>query len=323
MKQYLVYFIGLFVVLNCGPKINHEEIRSRAKSAFGTLPAKMPGAEKDPPELVHLGQMLYNDRRLSVNDTQSCASCHAIEGKKGGVDNAKFSTGAKGGLGGRNSPTSLNAGFHTAQFWDGRAATLADQAKGPILNPVEMGMPSEKAVVDKLGAIPEYKEAFAKAFPGNKNPLTYQNLADAIAAFERTLITHDRFDDFLNGNDKALTNEEIKGMQTFMNQGCTTCHIGPLLGANSYRKMGQVHPYETKDLGRYDLTKKEEDKYMFKVPSLRNVALTAPYFHDGSAATLPEAVAKMAYHQLGKQLGSQDVEGIVTFLKALTDKDRL
>ncbi len=323
MKQYLIYFSVLAAVLNCGPKIDHAEVRNRAKSAFGTLPAKIPGSEKDTPELIALGKTLYNDRRLSINDTQSCASCHVIEGKKGGVDNTKFSPGAKGSLGGRNAPTVLNAGFHFVQFWDGRAATLSDQAKGPILNPVEMGMPNEKAVLEKLSKIAEYKEAFAKAFPGAKNSITYQNLADAIAAFERTLITHDRLDDYLNGDDKALTKEEILGMQTFMTQGCTTCHIGPLLGGNSYRKMGQAKPYETKDLGRYEVTKKEEDKFMFKVPSLRNIALTEPYFHDGSAATLSEAVAKMAVHQLGKQLGEKEVGQIVTFLKALTDKERL
>ena len=322
MKQYLVYFTLLLATIHCGPKIDYADIRTRAKSAFGTIPGKMPGGEKDTPELIALGKTLYNDRRLSVNDTQSCASCHILDGKKGGVDNTKFSPGAKGSLGGRNAPTTLNAGFHFAQFWDGRAATLSDQAKGPILNPVEMGMPSEKAVIEKLAKIEDYKTAFAKAFPAAKNPITYQNLADAIAAFERTLITHDRFDDFINGNDKALSKEEIAGLQTFMNQGCTTCHIGPLLGGNSYRKMGQARPYESKDQGRFDLTKKAEDKMMFKVPSLRNVALTEPYFHDGGAATLPEAVAKMAFHQLGKQLGEQDVASIVAFLKSLTDKAR-
>lgn len=322
MKQYLIYFIAAVVALQCGPKVDYADLRTRAKSAFGTLPAKMPGSEKDTPELIALGKMLYNDRRLSINDTQSCASCHILEGKKGGVDNTKFSPGAKGSLGGRNAPTTLNAGFHFAQFWDGRAANLSEQAKGPVLNPLEMGMPSEKAVVQKISAIAEYKEAFAKAYPTVKDPITYQSIADAIAAFERTLITRDRFDDFINGDNKALTKEELIGMQAFMNQGCTTCHIGPLLGGNSYRKMGQARPYETKDLGRYDLTKKEEDKYMFKVPSLRNVALTEPYFHDGSAATLSEAVAKMAYHQLGKELGEKDVASIVSFLKALTDKER-
>ena len=323
MKQYLIYFAILAATINCGPKMDYADLRTRAKSAFGTLPTSMPGAEKDTPELIALGKALYNDRRMSVNDTQSCASCHILEGKKGGVDNMKTSLGAKGGFGDRNSPTTLNAGFHFAQFWDGRAANLTEQAKGPVLNPVEMGMPNEKAVVEKISNVAEYKAAFAKAFPLVKNPITYQNIAEAIAAFERTLITHDRFDDFINGANDALTKEELLGMQAFMNQGCTTCHIGPLLGGNSYRKLGQARPFETKDLGRYKLTKKEEDKFFFKVPSLRNVAITEPYFHDGSIATLPEAVAKMAYHQLGKELGEKEVASIVSFLKTLTDKDRL
>lgn len=322
MKKLLGLLLAVLTIVHCGPKIDYTDVRSRAKAAFGVLPAKMPGSEKDTPEQIALGKMLYNDRRLSFNDTQSCASCHVLDGKKGGVDNTKFSPGAKGALGGRNAPTTLNAGFHFAQFWDGRAATLSDQAKGPILNPVEMGSPSEKAVIDKLSKIAEYKEGFAKAFSGAKSPLTYQNLADAIAAFERTLITHDRFDDFLNGDDKALSKEEIQGLQAFLNQGCGSCHMGNLFGGNSYRKLGQAHPYDTKDLGRFALTKKEEDKFMFKVPSLRNVALTEPYFHDGSVANLPDAVVKMAYHQLGKQLGENDVRAIVTFLGALTDKSR-
>lgn len=323
MKEYLLYFCSTVLILNCGSKIDVQATRIKAKSVFGVIPAAMPGSEKDTPARIALGKMLYNDKRLSVNDTQSCASCHLLDNRKGGVDNTRFSPGAKpGAIGGRNAPTVLNAGFHIAQFWDGRAATLADQAKGPILNPVEMGMPSEKVVVDKLSKIAEYKESFAKAFPENKNPLTYQNLADAIAAFERTLITRDRFDDFLNGDDKALSNAELVGLDTFMNQNCTICHNGALFGAKSYQKMGAAKAYPTKDMGRFDVTKKEDDKFIFKVPSLRNVALTAPYFHDGSAATLSEAVSKMAEHQLGKQLSEKDVASIVTFLKSLTDKSR-
>lgn len=240
MKKYFIATVIFVVAVGCGPKIDYDNLRNRAKSTFGVIPDKMPGAEKDTPELVALGKALYNDKRLSVNDTQSCASCHVIEGKSGGVDNKKFSPGAKPGtIGGRNSPTVLNAGFHLAQFWDGRAPTLAEQAKGPILNPVEMGMPNEKAVVEKISKIAEYKTSFAKAYPSVKNPITYQNIADAIAAFERTLVTHDRFDDFMKGNNKALTKEELDGLQTFMAQGCTSCHMGPLLGGNSYRKMGR------------------------------------------------------------------------------------
>ncbi|MFN3246723.1 MAG: cytochrome-c peroxidase, partial [Leptonema sp. (in: bacteria)] len=214
------------------------------------------------------------------------------------------------------------AGFHIAQFWDGRAKDLVEQAKGPILNPVEMAMPSEAAVVKKISAIQEYKDLFPKAFPNEKEAITYENIAKAIAAFESTLITKDRFDDFLKGDAKSLTPEEQKGLKTFMDVGCIQCHNGALLGGNSYQKMGKLNPYETKDLGRYNVTKKEEDKYMFKVPSLRNVALTAPYFHDGQAKTLEDAVKQMAWLQLNKKLTDEEVQSIVAFLKSLTDKSR-
>lgn len=247
-----------------------------------------------------------------------------MDEKLGGVDNNQFSNGAPAGtIGGRNSPTVLNAGFHLAQFWDGRAADLTEQAKGPILNPVEMAMPSEEAVVKKIGAIEEYQTLFKAAFPEAKEAITYDNLAFAIAAFESTLITKDRFDDFLGGDAKALSAEEKKGLKSFMDAGCMSCHNGPLLGGNSYQKMGLLNPYaNTKDLGRYDVTKKDADKYFFKVPSLRNVALTAPYFHDGASATLEDAVQQMAHLQLNKKLSDEEVKSIVTFLGALTDKER-
>ncbi len=299
------------------------EIRKTYGALFQPLPDKMPGAEKDTPALVNLGKELYFEKRLSANNTQSCNSCHVVEGAKGGVDNEPTSPGAFGKRGGRNSPTTLNAGFHLAQFWDGRAADLAAQAKGPVLNPIEMAMASEAEVVKKLGAIPEYTKGFAAAFPGEKAPLSYDNIAKAIAAFERTLVTKDRFDDFLKGDDKALSATELEGFTKFVSTGCTACHNGPLLGANSYQKMGAVNPYSnTEDIGREAVTKDPLDKFKFKVPSLRNVALTAPYFHDGKAATLEEAVKQMAWLQLGRKAEDSDVKSIATFLSALTDKPR-
>ncbi|KAB2654743.1 MAG: cytochrome-c peroxidase, partial [Verrucomicrobia bacterium] len=284
--------------------------------------ARMPGAEKDTPAMVALGKRLYFEKRLSANDSQSCNSCHAVDRGLGGVDNEPTSPGAFGKRGGRNSPTTLNAGFHIAQFWDGRAEDLKAQAKGPILNPIEMAMPDEKAVLAKIGAIKSYRRDFQKAFPGD-NSLTYDNLALAIAAFERTLVTHDRFDDFLKGNDRALSDAELKGLRTFLTVGCTTCHNGPLVGGNGFRKVGAVNPYEnTKDRGRVAVTKEEEDDLLFKVPSLRNIAVTAPYFHDGSQATLHDTVRKMGWLQLGLKLEPAQVESIATFLGALTDKGR-
>jgi len=299
------------------------EVRSKIGAFFQPLPEKMPGAEKDSEAQIALGKELYFDKRLSANNSQSCNSCHAVDKKLGGVDNEPTSPGAFGKRGGRNSPTVLNAGFHMAQFWDGRAADLAAQAKGPILNPGEMAMPSEEEVVKKLSVVPEYPKAFAKAFPADAKPITYDNIAKAIAAFERTLVTHDRFDDFLKGNDSALNSAEINGLNTFVSTGCIACHNGPLLGANSYQKMGAVNPYSnTEDIGRASVTKSDDDKFKFKVPSLRNIALTAPYFHDGKSPNLEDAVRQMAWLQLGRKLEDSDAKSIAVFLSALSDKDR-
>jgi cytochrome c peroxidase len=321
MKKNIVLTMILMAVVACGPSKESLELQKKAKSALGVLPDKMPGSDKDTADLVSLGEKLYFDNRLSVNDSQSCNSCHNVKDKKGGVDNKPTSAGAFGKNGDRNSPTVLNAGFHIAQFWDGRAATLADQAKGPILNPGEMAMPSEKAVIEKLSKT-EYPELFAKAFPGEKEKLTYDNLAKAIAAFERTLKTSDRFDDWLKGDLKALSPAEEKGLATFIEVGCVGCHYGATLGGTSYRKLGERNEYKTQDLGRYNVTKNEAEKFFFKVPSLRNILLTGPYFHDGSIATIEDAVKKMGYHQLNKELSDEEVKSIVTFFGALTDKSR-
>lgn len=301
---------------------NATAIRQKSSPVLGTLPDKMPGSEADTPQLVELGRTLFFDVRLSANNKQSCNSCHAVDRGLGGVDNEATSPGAFGKRGGRNSPTVLNAGLQTSQFWDGRAADLAAQAKGPILNPIEMAMPSEQAVIEKLSAIPEYPAAFAKAFPGESKALTYDNLARAIAAFERTLVTRDRVDEFLKGKDAALTAEELKGLDTFVSVGCIACHNGPLIGGNSYQKLGVVNAYKTEDTGRFAVTKDENDKFKFKVPTLRNIAITGPYFHDGSKSVLDEAVREMAWLQLGRKLTDDEVKSIVTFLQALTDKER-
>lgn len=300
-----------------------QELKDQASALFGALPASMPGAENDTPELIALGEKLYMDTRLSVNDKQSCNSCHMVDQNRSGVDNLPVSPGAKGGDGDRNSPTVLNAGFQFVQFWDGRAEDLVAQAKGPILNPGEMAMPSEKAVEQKIGAIPEYAEAFKAVFPKGKKPVSYHNIATAIAAFERTLRSPSRFDDYIAGNATALTNAEKRGMKTFIESGCITCHMGTTFGGAMYQKLGLVNPYESKDAGRYEVTKDPADSLMFKVPMLRNVALTAPYFHDGSVKTLDEAVSLMGWHQLGKKLTKDEITSIVTFLNALSDPKRV
>jgi cytochrome c peroxidase len=296
--------------------------QTQAKTFFGPLPDKMPGADKDTPALIRLGEKLFNEKALSANGSQSCNSCHRIDGGKGGVDNERTSLGAFGQRGGRNSPTVLNAGMQFAQFWDGRAPTLEHQAKGPILNPVEMAVPSDADAVKRLREIKEYPELFKGAFLTESEPLTYDNVAKAIAAFERTLITRDRFDDFQKGETRVLNAREIAGLKTFIETGCITCHSGPLLGGNAYYKVGVIHPYSTTDAGRAGVTKDPEDQQKFKVPTLRNVALTGPYFHDGKIISLEDAVRKMAWLQLDKRLTDEEVKSIVAFLNTLTDKAR-
>lgn len=300
-----------------------DAIRARAKPLFGTIPAAMPGSEHDTPERIYLGKTLYNETVLSLDNSQSCNTCHKLDGGLGGVDNEPTSLGVKGERGDRNSPTVLNAGFQLSQFWDGRARDLKVQAKGPILNPVEMAMPSAESVINRLSKNPSYAVAFKQAFPQSENAMTYDHLAQAIAAFERTLITRDRFDDFLNGDNKALSEAELRGLQSFMDTGCNACHSGFLLGGNMYQKLGLVKPYKpSDDPGRFNVTGNEADRSVFKVPMLRNIALTAPYFHDGQVATLHEAVRLMAELQLGRKLEDQQVKDIVSFLNALTDKER-
>lgn len=299
------------------------EVRAKAKAVIQPLPDKMPGAEKDLRAQIELGQKLYFDKRLSVNGKQSCNDCHRVDQNRAGVDNEATSEGAHGKRGTRNSPTTLNAGFQFSQFWDGRAPDLVEQAKGPVLNPAEMAMPDEKEVVKRLEADPDYPKLFKAAFPGQAQPISYQAFAQAVAAFERTLITHDRFDDFLKGDDQALNAQELQGADLFLSLGCTTCHVGPAIGGTMYQKIGLIHPYaNTNDLGRFKVTGEEWDQYRFKVPSLRNVALTHPYFHDGRIGDLRSAVKQMGHLQLGKELTDQEIASLTTFLDALSDKTR-
>ncbi len=266
---------------------------------------------------VKLGRTLYFENRLSLGQDLSCNSCHDLNTY--GVDNQPTSFGHKKQRGARNSPTVYNAAGHTAQFWDGRADTVEAQAKGPILNPVEMAMPSEEAVVSVVKSIPEYEKLFKAAFPDDRDPITYDNLATAIGAFERQLVTPGRWDKFVNGDTAALTESEKEGFIKFVRTGCQTCHNGPALGGGLFQKLGVINSYpDQSDLGRYAVTKNDVDKMMFRVPSLRNVAKTAPYFHNGSVATLEEAVKNMGHYQLGVALKDNEVASIVTFLKSLT-----
>jgi cytochrome c peroxidase len=235
------------------------------------------------------------------------------------VDNKPLSDGHKGQKGSRNSPTVYNAFHHFAQFWDGRAATLEEQAAGPMMNPVEMAMPDEKRVVATLSSIPDYEKLFRKAFPKEKAPLSLANIAKAIAAYERRLSTPSRFDKFVAGDANALQEQERRGLELFVLKGCTACHNGPAVGGTSFQKFGLVEEFpNVKDEGRYEVTKDDEDRRKFRVPTLRNVEKTGPYFHDGSQTDLSNVVRLMAKHQLGTTLTDEEVGDIVAFLKSLT-----
>lgn len=288
-----------------------------AQSIFKPLPKTVASPKSNPstPDKINLGKKLFFDKQLSTDKSMSCNTCHQLENF--GAENKATSIGFKGSVGSRNSPTVYNSALHFKQFWDGRSNDLEDQAGGPILNPIEMAMPNEALVTKRLNADKEYPKLFKKAF-GTSN-ISYEEIRKALAAFERTLITPSRFDTYLKGNINALTVAERQGLRTFTEKGCITCHNGVAIGGNTFQKFGLVKPYQfQKDLGRFEVTKKAEDKYFFKVPSLRNVAETAPYFHDGKVKTLKEAIKVMGTTQLGVNLTAKEIASIETFLKSLT-----
>jgi cytochrome c peroxidase len=296
----------------------HGLDRNTLKQYFEPLPKSIIDEQKNA-ALINLGKMLYLDPRLSVNNKISCNSCHGLGNF--GVDNEPTSPGHEGKRGNRNSPTTMNAALHIAQFWDGRARDVEEQALGPILNPVEMGMPDKGTVVKKLKEIDSYQKLFTEVFSDQKYPFNYNNIGEAIGAFERTLLTPSRFDDYLNGDDEALSKVEKRGLHKFIRIGCATCHNGVAIGGNSFKKIGLIEPYETPDFGRYEVTRIENDKYVFKVPSLRNITQTAPYFHDGSVITLEEAIRLMAKHQLGREVGHGFIRDVKAFLGSLKAKE--
>ncbi len=321
--MHIIRFIFAVVVAAClilglGCSKASQTIDPAKLQAFAPLPDVMsPKTGNLTEEKVALGRMLYYEPRLSRSQAISCNSCHMLD--KYGVDNQPTSDGHKGQLGNRNSPTVYNAAGQFVQFWDGRAADVEAQAKGPVMNPVEMAMPKEEDVIAVLNSMPAYVQAFKKAFPEAKSPVTFDNMATAIGAFERKLVTPGRWDKFLRGDQAALTPEEKAGFNTFIAAGCQTCHAGAYLGGNLYQKLGVMKPYpDQSDLGRYMVTKIEGDKMVFKVPSLRNIEKTGPYFHNGKLATLDETVAQMGEYQLGRRLSVAEVKSIITWMHALT-----
>ena len=264
--------------------------------------------------MVELGKKLYFDPRLSKSGFISCNSCHNLS--MGGTDNIRTSIGDKWQQGPINSPTVLNSSLNLAQFWDGRAADLKEQAGGPIANPGEMAF-SHTLAIDMLASIPAYQREFKLVF--GKDKIDIDQVTDAIAEFEKTLVTpNSRFDQYLLGNKTAMTKDELAGYKLFNESGCVACHNGPNLGGNSFQKMGVVEPYKGNVEGRAAVTGKDADRFNYKVPTLRNVELTYPYFHDGMSDTLGQAVDVMGRLQLGKKFTKTENEQIVSFLKTLT-----
>jgi cytochrome c peroxidase len=299
-----------------------KELANRAKGYFPALPAEDPGPASNEvtDEKVALGHMLYFDTRLSKGQGISCNSCHDLA--RFGVDGEPTSPGHRGQRGDRNSPTVLNAALQFAQFWDGRASTVEEQATMPITNPVEMAMADPDTVLKVIKSVPGYEPLFKAAFPDAQGELvTMEHVGKAIGAFERRLLTPSRYDEFVNGKHDALTEQEVRGLKAYLEVNCQQCHTGALLGGNMYQKMGLKKPYPAlKDVGRMKVTGQKSDEYMFKVPTLRNVTKTGPYMHDGSIASLEEVVEVMAEYQLGVTLPPERVADIVAFMGALEGK---
>jgi cytochrome c peroxidase len=305
------------------PALAQDDLLARARQQFETIPSAPPDLPGNPatPAKVLLGKMLYFEPRLSASHVISCNSCHNLG--LGGADAEPTSIGHRWQHGGRNAPTVLNAVFSKAQFWDGRAKDLEQQAGGPIANPIEMGSP-EAHVAEQLKGIPGYREYFAKAFPSETDPITLANVQKAIAVFEATLITPNAlFDRFLQGKADALSAEQKAGLALFMDKGCSSCHNGINIGGGMYAPFGVVEKpgaefLPAQDKGRFMVTKTPSDEYVFKVPTLRNIELTAPYFHTGQAWDLRQAVAVMGTSQLGTQLSDGEIANITAFLRSLT-----
>lgn len=300
------------------------DLRASALEIFKALPSTTPAVANNPitPDKILLGKALFFDPRISASGVFSCNSCHNLA--TGGDDNLETSIGHGWQKGPRNSPTALNAVFNVAQFWDGRAEDLKAQAKGPVQAGVEMAN-TPVQVVATLKSMPQYVEWFTAAFPGEEDPVTFDNFAKAIEAFEATLVTPAPFDAFLNGDDAALTAEQKKGLALFIDKGCSTCHAGTNVGGEGYFPFGLIEKpgadvLPEKDKGRFAVTNTADDSYVFRAAPLRNVALTAPYFHSGKVWDLKQAVGVMGTAQLGEELKEDEVDLIVAFLGSLTGK---
>ena len=292
---------------------SEEDLNPRLLRRFKALAPLVPDAS---PALVNLGRQLYYEPLLSSDRKVSCNTCHPLD--RYGATATAVATGVNGRRGLRNAPSTYNASGHFRQFWDGRTSTSREQVKEPIQNPLEMAM-DEATLVQRLSSIEGYRRAFEHSYPGSAPAITLDHVAEAIAEFERGLLTPARWDRYLAGDNTALSVREKTGAKLFANLGCIVCHAGQFLGGSMFARAGAVIPWPNQtDHGRRAVTGNAADDMIFKVPSLRNVAKTAPYFHDGSTATLTEAVQMMARHQLGYSLTADEADAIVTWMAALT-----
>ncbi len=322
MRKKLLSMLVLMAALVVSGPAFAEKLQEDANGLFKPIPYAPPALKDNPMTLdkIELGKMLFFEPRLSKSSLLSCNTCHNLG--FGGDDYQETSIGHGWQKGPRNAPTVLNSVFNLAQFWDGRAADLKEQAKGPVQASVEMNSTPDRVVV-VLKSMPEYTELFKKAFPGDKDPVSFDNMAKAIEAFEATLLTPDsKFDLYLKGDKNALNKDEKKGLELFINKGCADCHAGVNMGGEDYYTFGVVERPDSKivsgDKGRFSVTNTASDEYVFKSPSLRNIEYTAPYFHSGKVWNLEEAVAIMGSAQLGISLTDSDSKLITAFLKTLT-----
>jgi len=323
--QAFVFFAAFSFVASAHAAAGDQDLINKANQIFGPLPQTMQ-TEQNPitPAKVKLGKVLFYELRISIDGTVSCAKCHplslyAADGlKKAKGNNCKENP--------RNAPTIFNAATQISEHWIGNRTSVEDQAKQSVTGPPAFGMPSYESVEKILKGMKGYVTMFQEAFPGEKEPVTINNFAKAIGAFERTLVTPAPFDAFMKGNVGAMTEQQKKGLKTFLDTGCMACHSSPYAGGQMYQKFGVFEPYvkytksEKIDEGRFAVTKNEADKYLFKVPVLRNVAMTPPYFHDGSVNKLDQAIWIMAKIQLGKDLSHQQTGDIAAFLTSLTGR---
>ncbi len=325
MIRIILLSVAFHLLLICSAygQSEDEALQTRAKQFFSPLPSVMKSAENPvTPEKVKLGKILFYETRISVDGTVSCARCHPVSHYA--ADGLRVAVGNGCKLNPRNAPTLFNAADQISEHWIGNRRSVEDQAKQALTGPPAFGMPSYEAVEKKLREIHGYPALFKAAFPEDKDPVTADNFASAVGAFERTLITPSSFDAFLKGDAGALSGQQKKGLQIFLDTGCMACHFGTYVGGQMYQKFGIFEPYwkytksEKIDEGRYAVTKKESDKYVFKVPVLRNAAMTPPYFHDGSVDRLEDAVTVMAKVQLGKDIDAGQASAIVAFLDSLT-----